>query len=119
MKSAQDEANAPCKELSSRWLTTYKRKNARHLYGLDLFLSVYQQINCFCVGIDPFVIISMNQAVNEITAAPCDCSYPFTAQPGFGHFGHKGTATFTDYAGVSRFAFLFKTGIRLLTVFDG
>ena len=36
-----------------------------------------------------------------------------------GHFGHKGTATFTDCFGGSCFVFLFETGIRLLTIFDG
>lgn len=49
-------------------------------------------------GTDSFVVISMNQVVNEVTAASCDCSYHCAPKPGFGHFGHKGTATFTDYA---------------------
>lgn len=70
-------------------------------------------------GIDPFVVIGMNQAVNEITAASRDCSYPFATQCGSGHFGHKGTTTFANYAGGSCFVFLFETGIRLLTIFDG
>lgn len=70
-------------------------------------------------GIDSFVVIGMNQAVNEITAAACDCSYPFATQCGFGHLGHKGTTTFANYAGGSCFVFLFETCIRLLTVFDG
>lgn len=70
-------------------------------------------------GIDTFVVIAMNQAVNEVAAASCDCSYPCATQSGFRHFGHKGTATFADYAAGSRFVFLFETGIRLLTIFDG
>lgn len=70
-------------------------------------------------GIDPFVVIRMNQAVNEVTATSCDCSYPLAAQSGFRHFGHKSTTTFANYAGGICFVFLFETGIRLLTIFDG
>lgn len=70
-------------------------------------------------GIDSVIVIRMNQAVNEITAASCDCSNPFATQSGFGHFGHKGTTAFANYAGGSCFVFPFETGIRLLTIFDG
>lgn len=70
-------------------------------------------------GIDSLVVIAMNQAVNEVSAASCDCNYPCAAKPGFGHFGHKRTATFANCAGGSCFGFLFVTGIRLLIIFDG
>lgn len=61
----------------------------------------------------------MNKTVTEVTAASSDCSYPFATQLGGRHFGHNGTTTFTNYAGGSCFVFLFDTGIRLVTIFDG
>ena len=70
-------------------------------------------------GIDSFVVVRMNHAVNEVAAASRYCSYTLATQLRFRHFGHKGTTTFADYAGGSSFAFLFETGIRLLTIFDG
>lgn len=60
----------------------------------------------------------MNKVVDEITAAPCDCHYPCATQPVFGHLGHEGTATFTDYAGGSRLIFLFEASIHLLIISD-
>ena len=57
--------------------------------------------------------------VNEIAAASCDCSYPVAAQLRFGHFGHKDTVTFANYAGRCCFVFFFETGIRLLVIFNG
>lgn len=70
-------------------------------------------------GINTIVVISVNQFVNEIATASCNCSYSFATQLWFRHFGHKGTTTFAYYAGGSRFIFLFETGIRLLVIFDG
>lgn len=70
-------------------------------------------------GIDSPVVIGMNQAVNEVSAASLDYSYPFATQAGFRHFGHKGSTTFANYAGESCFVFLFETDIRLFTIFDG
>ena len=70
-------------------------------------------------GINYFIVINMNQAVNEIAAASCDCGYPLAAQLWFGDFGYKGTVTFSNYAGGIYFVFLFETGIRLLVIFDG
>ena len=70
-------------------------------------------------GIDSPVVIRMNHAVNEVAAASHYCSYALATQLRFRHFGHKGTTTFADDAGGSSLAFLFETGIRLLTIFDG
>ncbi len=52
--------------------------------------------------------------VNEIAAASCDCSYPAAAQLRFGHFGHKDTVTFANYAGRCCFVFFLRRAYAFL-----
>lgn len=70
-------------------------------------------------GVNASVVISMDQVIDKVTAAPCGGRYSLTAEPWFGHLRHEGSAAFADDAAGIGFVFLFETGIRLLAIYDG